>query len=41
MKNSVGHYDRQHISKYAKEICSPEVIAGQLSSIYQSILDEK
>jgi glycosyltransferase involved in cell wall biosynthesis len=41
MKNSVSNYDRKHISKYAKEICSPEVIAKQLSIIYQSILDEK
>lgn len=37
LRNNISDYDSQYISEYAKEICSPQTIAGQLTEIYKKL----
>lgn len=35
IRDNISDYNRENISRYAAEICSPEVIAGKLNKIYK------
>ena len=35
IRDNISDYNRESISRYAAEICSPEVIAGKLNKIYK------